>query len=153
MIILGSFALAGILSLIPFSEHWAWLSPQWALLVVIYWSFYSKKSLDLLSCWSIGLIFDVLTGALMGQYALLLAFLRYSIALFGNRLKLYSMGGQGMVIFVLLALSVFPLYALYRLLGHPQSFYHYSTSVLSSLLLWPLVYKLLKGYEQKALGF
>ena len=153
MIILGSFALAGFLSLIPFSEHYAWLSPQWALLLVIYWSVYSKRSLDLLSCWSIGFIFDLLTGALIGQYAGLLALLRYSIALFGHRLKLYSIGEQGMLIFVLLALSASPLYALYRLLGQAQSFYHYGTSVLSSVLLWPLVYKMLKGYEKKALGF
>ena len=149
MIILGSFTLAGILSLIPFSEHWAWLSPQWALLVVIYWSFYSKRSLDLPSCWCIGLAFDLLTGALIGQYAALFSLLRYAIALFGNRLKLYSMGGQWMVIFVLLAFSMFPLYGLYRLLGQPQSFYRYGISVVSSLLLWPMVYKMLKVYEQK----
>lgn len=149
LMVLLSFVLAGILGLLPLSEHWDYCRPQWAALVLIYWSFYSKRSIDLWGAWCMGLLMDCLHGALLGQYATLMVVLRYSASLLGTRLKLYTQGGQYVVIFVLLALSQSPLYLLYRYLGHSQSLQWYSASVVSSLLLWPIVYKMLRIFEQK----
>ncbi len=86
--VLLSFLLAGIIGLLPFSEHWEYLRPQWAALVLVYWSFYSKRSCDLWSSWCVGLLMDCMHGALIGQYAALMVLLRYTASLLGNRLKL-----------------------------------------------------------------
>ena len=148
-----SFAFSAFLILLPITDYYPWLRPQWALLVLLYWIFYSgwgfSHRLSIGTSWCLGLGIDLLSGALLGQYALLMALLNYLCSFWGNRLKLYGTLGQVSVIFILLILSQLPLYILYQLLAEPRSFYWYGASVLSSLLLWPVVYSLLRHYERK----
>lgn len=149
-----SFAFSALLTLLPITEYWPWLRPQWALLVLLYWMFYSawgfNRRLSIGISWSLGLGIDLLSGALLGQYALLMALLNYLCSFWGNRLKLYGMFGQLNVIFILLILSQFPLYVLNQLLTQSRGFYGYGASVLSSLLLWPVVYSVVSYYERKS---
>ena len=132
-------ALALLAAVWPLPEWGNSLRPEFVAMVVIYWVVVAPFRIGMVFAWSLGLLLDILQGAVLGQHALALTVLAYLCFLFHRRLAMLSPFGQ--------ALSVVLLILVYRLIGYwvhnATGGSHYSLQLLlpaaTTALAWPAI--------------
>ena len=72
-LILLTFAAAMLLTIIPLSDGFRALRPDWVALTLIFWCLALPDRVSVGSGFIAGLLLDVLTGTLLGQHALALS--------------------------------------------------------------------------------
>jgi rod shape-determining protein MreD len=80
-------------------------NPDWVLLVLIYWILVMHWRWGVISAWTVGLLTDVLTGRLLGQYALIYAISGYVCLKFYRRVRHFPFMQQGVFVFCCLLLA------------------------------------------------
>lgn len=93
-----SIALAMGLKVLAVPETLRLWNPDWVLLILIYWLLTTPNRVGVFSAWSIGLLTDVLTGRLLGQYALIYALLSYICLKFYRRVRRFPPIQQGLFV-------------------------------------------------------
>lgn len=151
-VIFFSFVAAWVLMLLPMPYSWDWIRPEWLTLVLIYWIFFSSRRISIVMAWSMGLMMDVLNNGLLGQYALTMVVVAYLARLLRMRIRLFPFWQQAFVILLLVAFGNFTLLLIQWLIGRPTQTSLYGISTISSVLLWPWIYRMLRFYERKVLG-
>lgn len=141
--ILMTFAVAYILALMPLYENLRMFRPEWVSLVLIYWCMTIPHRVGVFSGWLAGIILDVIYGALIGQYALALAIIAFLSYKLQNRLHLYPILQQSLIIMLLIALSQIIILWVKGVTGHAPGTVSYWLPSISSTLMWPVVYALL----------
>lgn len=110
-LILLTLALAMVLGIVHLPETWpqwlGWLRPAWVSLVIFYWVMELPHRIGLIAAWVIGLFVDVLQADPLGLNGALLAAITYVAWRFYERLRMYSVLQQGVVVFVLVLFSEF----------------------------------------------
>lgn len=151
IVIFFSFFVALILMIIPLPYDWQWVRPECLTLVLIYWVFALPQTVGVVTGWCVGLAMDILGGVLLGQHALAMAIVAYFAYVLRNRLRLFPFWQQALIVFVLVGLGELLLLLVQWLMGHPPKTPLYWASTLSSVLVWPWMYRLLRMYERKTL--
>jgi len=131
------------LKILPFPFFWAQFNPDWVLLILIYWTLVIPEKTGVFSAWMVGILVDVLTGRLLGEYALTYGIICYFCLKFHRRLRLFPLPQQILFIFGCLLMSrllVFWIESIQNLAVFSFSFW---LPVLTGSLCWPLVYGLL----------
>jgi rod shape-determining protein MreD len=100
-----TLVLAMSLRIAPWPGEMAALNPDWVLLVLIYWSLAIPERVGIFHAWTFGLLTDVLTGRLLGQYALAYSLVIYICLKLHKRLRQFPLLQQGLFIFFCLLLS------------------------------------------------
>jgi len=142
-----NLALLGMI--VPFPYHWQWIRPEWISLMLIYWVFREPARVGVATGWMIGLCMDVLGGVLLGQYALAMALLTYLAHLLRNRLRFFPFWQQAFVILVLVGIGQLILLLIQWFIGRPPRTLLYWSSTLTSVLLWPWLYRIMHFCERK----
>ena len=70
--IVFTFIIALLLTIMPLPEWARYLRPDWVGLVLIYWCLAVPERVGVITGWLMGLLVDLLTGAILGQHALAL---------------------------------------------------------------------------------
>jgi len=132
------------LSIAPWPNTIAYMMPNWVLLSLMYWCIALPHKVSVGTCWSVGLLVDTLSDSLLGQNALI-----YSIAaLFAHKLYLrmrnYRVWQQA--IFILFFLSFMQLLSLWisQLANANGSGYAHWYQPISSAVVWPIMFLLLR---------
>jgi rod shape-determining protein MreD len=99
--------------------------------------------------WLAGLGMDILGGVLIGQYALAMAVVVYFAHQLRHRVKVFPFWQQAFVILMLVGFGQLALLLVQWLIGQPPSTLWYWASPLSSMILWRVVYRLLRFYERR----
>ncbi len=146
-----SFFVAWLLMILPMPFDWQWLRPDWLTLVLIYWIFTLPQSVGILTAWCAGLVMDILSGGILGQQALSMVVVAFFARTLRYRLRLFPFWQQALGILLLVGLKDLVLLLVQWLIGHPPRTLLYWASTVSSVLLWPYVYRLLQVYERKVL--
>lgn len=137
-----SIVLAMILRVLPLPVGLDIINPDWVLLVLLYWSMTAPEKIGVVNAWVIGLLVDVLTGRLLGQYALAYALAVYVCIKVHKRLQYSALLQQGIMIFLILLLSQSMLFWTENI-NSPTSFQiAFWLPVITGTLSWPLVYLL-----------
>lgn len=136
---------AFILTLLPMPGWAVWLKPAWILMVLIYWTMAAPERVNVGVAWIIGIFLDVLEGTLLGEHALALTTVVYIVARMCSRLRMFPLIQQGLSIFLLVLLYQFILFCIQGFLGALPSSWLYWSSSLTSMLLWPWVYSIMRG--------
>lgn len=97
-----TIAVAMVLRVISIWPALDTFNPDWIVLVLIYWSIALPERFGVFTAWSVGLLTDVLTGRLLGQYALIYALIAYFSIREHRRLRQFPMIQQ--CVFVLFCL-------------------------------------------------
>lgn len=148
IIIIATFAVALLLTILPLPGWMVALRPEWVALTLIYWSMALPQRVGVISGWGLGLLLDALKGAVLGQHALALAIIAYLTYKVHQQVRVYPMWQQ--------ALSVMGLLLLYQLLVmwvsgiigvKSQGWLHWLPT-LSSTLLWPWLYLILRDLRR-----
>ena len=145
-----SMLVAFMLTAIPVPE-WAdaW-RPAWIAMVLMYWCLALPLRIGVLTGWCLGLLLDVMNGSILGQHALGLAFVAYIALMYHQRVRIYPLVKQaafvGAVVFVYLLLMLW----IYRFLGSVEYGSEYLMGSVTTALLWPWVYVVLRDVRRRA---
>ena len=134
-----TLVLAMCLRILPWTGDMAALNPDWVLLVLIYWSLAVPERVGIFHAWTFGLLTDVLTGRLLGQYALAYALVIYLCLKLHKRLRQFPLLQQGLFIFFCLLLSQLLLFFIKNLQHPAQLHASFWLPVFTGTLAWPLV--------------
>ncbi len=144
-----SLIAAFMLAIMPL-PIWAVESrPDWVTLVLIYWVLAFPGQIGVGIAWFIGLLLDVSYGTLMGQHAIGMVLVIYIIHLQHQRLRVASLLQQAIVIFFLLLLKQLLTLWVNGMLGRAPDNWLYFVPTITSALLWPWVYLILRDLQRK----
>jgi len=139
-----TLALAMCLRIAALPGDLAVLNPDWVLLTLIYWSLAVPERVGIFHAWTFGLLTDVLTGRLLGQYALAYSLVIYICLKLHKRLRQFPLVQQGLFIFFCLLLSQLLLF-LIKNMQHPAQLHaSFWLSVFTGTACWPLVFTVLR---------
>lgn len=142
--IILTITLAMCLRIAPWPDVLAAFNPDWVLLVLIYWSLAIPERVGIFHAWTFGLLTDVLTGRLLGQYALAYSLVIYICLKLHKRLRQFPLIQQGLFIFFCLLLSQLLLF-LIKNIQHPAQLHaSFWLPVFTGTLCWPLIYTVLR---------
>jgi len=138
--IILTIVLAMGLRIAPLPGIIAAFNPDWVLLILIYWSLALPERVGIFHAWTFGLLTDVLTGRLLGQYALAYSIVIYICLKLHKRLRQFPIFQQGLFIFFCLLLSQLLLFFI-KNLQHPAQLHStFWLPVFTGTLCWPVVY-------------
>ncbi|RLQ21925.1 rod shape-determining protein MreD [Seongchinamella sediminis] len=147
-LILASFFLALCLAILPLPHWLAWGRPEWAALVLVYWVIALPHRMGLVTALALGLMLDVVEGAVMGQNGFALTVVALLALLLYQRLRVYSQLQQSGVIFVLVGINLMICQWVQNLEGAGATTMLFLLPAVSSALLWPLVFHLLRSLRR-----
>ena len=134
--IVGSLALAMLLTIIPLSEVLARLRPDWVGLTLIFWCLMLPHRIGVGWGFITGLLLDVLSGTLLGQHALALTLVAYVCVRLHARIRAYPAWQQMLTILLLLTLHQLVVLWVDRTIGRPEQGFSYWLPSLIGMLLW-----------------
>ena len=148
LIILSTLIIALAITIITFV--FGQYSPDWLYLVVIYWILAVPNSIGLTTSWFIGLLTDVAFGTILGSNALTFVLIAFIITRTYKFVRYLTVYQQAIIIFLLLFIKQTILMwidGMVRLEEIHLSAYYWS--VLTSSLIWPLKYFILRHVRRK----
>ena len=147
-ILLISLLIAFLLTALPL-PHWAndW-RPAWVAMVLIYWCMALPERIGIGIAWCLGLLLDVQQGALLGQNALGLAMIAYFVIQIHKRFRLFPLVQQsclvGFIIIFYLLISSW----VTGIMGIPPKTWTYWMPAISSMVLWPWLFVILRDIRR-----
>jgi rod shape-determining protein MreD len=145
MTVIGAFMLA----IMPLPDWAVEFRPDWVTLVLIYWAMAVPTRIGVTVAWFAGLLLDVSYGTLMGQHAVGMVLVIYVIHLQHQRLRVASLLQQAIVIFFLLLLKQLLTLWVDGMLGRAPGSWLYFMPTITSTLLWPWTYLILRDLQRK----
>jgi rod shape-determining protein MreD len=131
-----SLLLAFIGLLLPWSGFMLTIRPDFLLLVVIFWLIRAPSVCNVGTAWFAGLLMDLATGGIFGQYALAYTVTAFFAAMYQRRLVLFSGTQQLAYVTLLLLTSQISLLILKIFAGMQFIGWAYFLPSVSGVLLW-----------------
>ncbi len=143
-----TFLVALFLTIIPLPDWAASLRPYWLMLVIIYWVLVLPEVVGVGISWSVGLLFDVLQGGLLGQYALIMLVIAYLTYKLHYQLRVFPRWQQAIAVFLFISLAQLFILWTNILIGQTvTSYWQHGLAILISAVIWPWVYSILHTYQ------
>ena len=146
--IFASFVIALILTIVPLPEWMTPFRPEWVALTLIYWCMALPQRIGVTIGWSMGFVLDVIKGALFGQHALALAIVAYLAHKVHQQVRVYPMWQQAISIMALIILYQMLVMWINGIIGVKSNSLFYWLPAISSTLLWPWVYLILRDLRR-----
>lgn len=149
MVIVLSFIAAMALTVVPLPSFLAAVRPEWVVLVLIYWCMALPERVGVGVGWIAGLLLDVLRGGLLGQHALSFAVVAYVTLQFYQRLRVFPLWQQSVSVFVLVLLHLLLQLWIKGISGKPADALSVLLPAVSSMVVWPAVFLLLRSLRRR----
>lgn len=148
-IIILTFIVALMLTMMPLPGWGEYLRPEWVSMVLIYWCLALPERVGIGFGWFVGLLLDVVHGAVLGQYALALALVAFITLHLHQRMRVYPLAQQAMLVLLLLMLQQMLVIWVNGFLGEtPRGLQHWLPAFVS-MLLWPWLFLILRDVRRK----
>lgn len=138
-VIIISFLIAFILSLLPLGENYLYFNPEWVSLVLIFWCIHLPNQIGVITAWFIGLFMDVLMGVLLGQYALVFSFIAFMSFKLRNRLNIYPHLQQTLIVMLIIAVSLMIILWIMGIQHETPDTFLFWLPALTSAIVWPFL--------------
>ena len=148
-VIVVSFIVALLLTIVPLPEWARYARPDWVGLVLIYWCLALPDRVGVVTGWFVGLLVDLVTGTILGQHALSLTIVAYLTQRLHLRIRLFPLLQQAFTVMVLLILHQLLALWISRIIGRPGVPWYFWTPSLLGMLLWPIIYVLLRNVRYR----
>lgn len=145
-----SLVTAMVLMLIPLPDWARPYRPEWLVLVLIYWNLSLPKNIGIGIAWMVGLCVDATQGVLLGQYALGFAITAYITVRFHLQIRNQPLHQQAPIIGVILLPYMGISLWVPGMLGENPEGWLYWAPVITSVLVWPGVYFILRAVRRAA---
>lgn len=144
-----SLVSALLLTLLPVPAAAQVYRPEWVALVVIYWCLAVPERMGVGVAWVMGILLDVISGALLGQHALALALVAYVALKLHRQTRLFPVWQQAFMVMLLIIMEQMLNLWVQGVIGQPPRSWKYWLPVLTSMLLWPWVFFLLRDLRRR----
>jgi rod shape-determining protein MreD len=125
-------------------------NPDWIVLVLIYWSIALPERFGVFTAWCVGLLTDVLTGRLLGQYAMIYALIAYFSIKEHRRLRQFPIIQQCLFVLFCLLASGCIIFGTESLKAGNRLSIDFWYPVISGTLFWPVVFWLMRNIRVMA---
>lgn len=139
----ASLLLALLLGVLPLPPGMQPLRPFWLAIVLAYWVLEEPEQAGLGLAFVVGVLADLLFGAMLGEHALRLVVITFILQRFRHQMRFYPLWQQALALTGLLLNDRVIATALRLLLGQPQWPSQHWLAPLWALLLWVPVFLLL----------
>lgn len=139
LLYLGTVVFAMGLKIMPLSPGLQPWNPDWVLVVMIYWFLALPYRCGVFSAWIIGILTDVLTGRMLGQYALIYAMISYICLKLYKRVRLFPLLQQGAFIFGCLLFAQILAFCIEGIHNPSRFEWSFLLPAFSGTLVWPFV--------------
>lgn len=144
-----SLALALLLSVAPMPDFMQVGRPLWLALLIAYWSQAAAQRIGMTRVWLLGLAADVLYGTPLGQNALVLALVMFMLMSLHQRLRMFPVWQQSLVLLVVFGLAQLVQLWLNTLTGNRPPSLLFLLPALVSALLWPWVFTVMRWCSRR----
>src|SRR3990167_10607070 len=140
--------LAGMMLLILPLPRWIiWFRPAWVFMELVFWMIRVPHRVGIGMAWFVGLWLDLLTGTLLGQHAFVLTIIAYFVIKFHVQIRSFPTWQQ-MLLIALLTITYLSLqYWIMAMVGRSPDTGKFWLPVMTTTLLWPWVYLLLRDFQ------
>lgn len=143
-LIVASFLLAYVLTILPMPVWLAQTRPDWVALVLVYWCFALPQRVGVGIGWLSGLLQDAVQSSLLGQHALAYAVLAYLTLKLHQRVRVFPLWQQALSVMLLLLLIRLVVLWSNSFVGRPLPVVDYWLGALAGAALWPAVFFLMR---------
>jgi len=144
VIILLTLLVALMASIMPLPLSVDAFRPDWVLIVLIYWCMALPGRVNIITAWVMGFLLDVLLGSVLGVHAAAMAISVYIVAENFQKIRNFSIWQQALITGVLAALYHLVVFWLQRFLIDVTFLTSYLYPVITTIILWPWVFYLLR---------
>jgi rod shape-determining protein MreD len=144
-----TFLLGLLLSVSPLPQFMEIFRPLWLALLLTFWTLALPHKVGMTTAWVLGLMEDVLYGTLLGQNALILSLITFLVMSLQQRLRMYPMWQQCLILLVIFGLAQLAQLWLSALTGNRQPTLALLLPALVSVLLWPWVSYGMRGLSKR----
>jgi rod shape-determining protein MreD len=144
IIILFTLLIALMASIMPMPLNADAFRPDWVLIVLMYWCMALPGRVNIVTAWVMGFILDVLLGSVLGVHAAAMAIAIYIIIENHQKIRNFSIWQQALITGVLAALYHLVVFWLQRFLIDVVFLPSYLYPVITTIVLWPWVFYLLR---------
>lgn len=148
-VILVSFFVAYVLAVLPLPRWLLAARPEWLALALIYWVIALPHRVGILSALVLGVLMDVVEGAVLGQNALALVVVALLSLMLYQRLRVFSLSQQVAVVFVLVGIHQLICQWVQNLEGAGATDFAFLLPALTSALLWPVALHSLRALRRR----
>ena len=148
LIILATFLVALVLTILPWPVWTEQFRPDWVGLVLIYWCMALPGRVGVGTGWSAGLILDVLYGSTLGENALAKSLIAFLTTRFHLQLRMYPRWQQAAVVLLLVAANNLVVLWIKHLAGQAPATWSYLTPSIVSMLIWPWLFVILRDIRR-----
>lgn len=148
-VVVATLMVAFLLDHLPLPEWLARINPDWLALVLIYWCLALPHRVGIGVAWVSGLFLDVQQGTVFGQHALALTIIAYIIITQHQRIRVFPLAQQALLICVLLLLSQLLTLWIRSLMGFSPQHWTYWAPAFTSMLIWPWLFIILRDIRRK----
>ena len=131
--------IALVLTLLPLPTWLAILRPEFLVLTVLYWSIQAPFAGGVGLGWCSGLALDAFQGPVLGEHALAVALVAYLGVHEHQRIRTKPLLQQSLVVFAVLVLYEFVLFAVDGWSGHPLISPLRWVPAATGALIWPFM--------------
>ncbi|MCU7554683.1 rod shape-determining protein MreD [Alteromonas sp. ASW11-19] len=139
-----SIIIALVLQIMPLPIQVDMYRPDWVLIVLAYWAMALPHRVNVGIAFLCGIALDILLGTALGIHSLALSVSVYVLAANYQRLRNYSVWQQAIIIGLLSALYHLVVFWLQHLLTDVYFQFAYLWPVLTSMVLWPWIFWILR---------
>ncbi|MBW5802791.1 rod shape-determining protein MreD [Coxiella endosymbiont of Ornithodoros amblus] len=140
---------AMMLTILPLPAWAVWYQPAWILIVLLFWMIALPYRVGIGAAFIWGLLFDLLSGTILGQHALIFTIIAYFIIRFQAIIHSLPNWQQMILVFIATAVYLALQYWIMAMAGASPATAKYWLSLMSTTLLWPWVRVLLKDYQSR----
>lgn len=148
-VVIVTFILALALTSMPLPEWARPFRPEWTTLVLVYWCMALPSRVNVGVGWLVGLMVDVASGNLLGQHALALSVVAFVTVKVHKQIRVYPLWQQALSVFVMVALSQLLAVWVKGIIGEAPDTWLYWMPSVTSALLWPWVFVVLRDVRRK----
>ncbi len=149
LVIAASFIIAFMLTAMPLPDWALAWRPCWVAMVLIYWCMALPNRIGPGTGWFLGLLIDVLQGTLLGMNALGYALIAYFVQNSYQKMRVYPLTQQSIVVgFYLLMYLLISLWVR-GVSDDPEIGWYYWMPLITSMLLWPWLFIVLRDMRRK----
>lgn len=148
-VIITSFIVAYMLTAMPLPDWAVNWRPAWVTVVLIYWCLALPERVGIGIAWLAGVILDVQQGTVFGQHAIALTIIAYIVIKSHQRVRVFPLAQQAMLICILLLFSQLLTLWIRALMGFPPQHWSYWMPALTSMVLWPWLFIILRDVRRK----
>lgn len=129
-----------LLMLMPLPDMLRYARPEWVVITLIYWAMALPQRVSIGVAWFTGLVMDVVTGGILGIHAFAYALVIYLVGRLHLQIRQYPLWQQAFTILSLVSLVHF----IVMLSASITFSWNHWVTVLTSTLVWPFVYAVLR---------